>query len=121
MPAWKRILSRAKPGGHSVETARRAVSTMSLVSVTKLAPKGRRRKAQGASPGNKYGNSGSPERAKQLLSVLQKWLTMSIHRVKATLPAPPFQAFYNLNIKPRACALGFPAGPLRGPEFRNRN
>ena len=25
---------------------------------------------QGASPGNKYGNSGSPERAKQLVSVL---------------------------------------------------
>jgi len=33
----------------------------------------------------------------------------------------PFRAFYNLHLNPRAHALGFPARPLRGPEFRNRN
>ena len=34
------------------------------------APKGRRRTAQGVSPGNTYSNNVSPERAKQLVSVL---------------------------------------------------
>jgi hypothetical protein len=29
----------------------------------------------------------------------------------------PFRAFHYPYIKLRACALGFPAGPLRGPEF----
>ncbi len=35
------------------------------------APKGRRRIAQGVSPGNTYSNKGSPERAKQLVRVLK--------------------------------------------------
>jgi len=33
----------------------------------------------------------------------------------------PFRAFRNLDLEPRACALGCPAGPLRGPWFRARN
>ncbi len=39
-----------------------------------------------------------------------------------TEPLPrPFRALCNLDLEPRACALGCPAGPLRGPWFCNRN
>ena len=33
----------------------------------------------------------------------------------------PFRASCNGDLEPRAYALGFPAGPFRGPEFRDRN
>jgi len=33
----------------------------------------------------------------------------------------PFRAFCNLDLEPRARALGYLAGPLRGPWFRSRN
>src|SRR5947207_15505920 len=32
----------------------------------------------------------------------------------------PFRAFRNLDLEPRARALGCPAGPLRGPWFRQK-
>ena len=63
-----------------------------LVSVARLAPKGRRRKAQGVSPGNKCSKNGSPEGAKQSVPILQRsaydeYLSV----VETDLPAPPFQ------------------------------
>src|SRR5881397_2100767 len=67
------------------------------------APKGRRRTAQGVSPGNTYGNNVSPERAKQLVSVLKEQFCVAL------------SGLCNLYPKPRAYALGCPAGPLRGP------
>src|SRR5438128_9709587 len=45
-----------------------------LVSGAKLAPQGRLRKAQGASPGNKHSNKGSPEGAMQLVPVPKRTL-----------------------------------------------
>src|SRR5439155_12211425 len=63
-----------------------------LVSVARLAPKGRRRKAQGVSPGNKCSKNGSPGGAKQSVPILQRsaydeYLSV----VETDLPAPPFQ------------------------------
>src|SRR5436190_8493153 len=51
-------------------------SWIRLVSGAKLAPQGRLRKAQGASPGNKHRNKGSPEGAMQLVPV-PKWRLMT--------------------------------------------
>jgi len=58
----------------------------------KLAPQGRLRKAQGASPGNKYGNERSPEGAKQWAPILER-SAYDEHSsgVETDLPAPPFQ------------------------------
>src|SRR5438309_8754456 len=50
-----------------------------LVSGAKLAPQGRLRTAQGASPGNKHSNKGSPEGAMQLVPVPKMRLMTSIH------------------------------------------
>src|SRR5947208_16798252 len=50
-----------------------------LVSGAKLAPQGRLRKAQGASPGNKDSNNGSPEGAMQWVPVPKTCLMTSIH------------------------------------------
>src|SRR5216117_2062638 len=50
------------------------------------------------------------------------WLTMNIYmKLRPPNLRRPFRAFYNPHLNPRAHALGFPARPLRGPEFRNRN
>jgi len=77
-----------------------------------LAPKGRLRKAQGA----------SPEGAKQLLRLLERRPAMAIYlELQQNFAAPPFEGFRNVNREPRACALGFPAGPLRGPRSCDRN
>src|SRR5436190_22458940 len=56
--------------------ARPSLSVTRLVSGAKLAPQGRLRKAQGASPGNKHRNKGSPEGAMQLVPV-PKWRLMT--------------------------------------------
>src|SRR5437762_12514827 len=50
-----------------------------LVSGAKLAPQGRLRKAQGASPGNKDSNNGSPEGAMQWVPVPKTCLMTSIY------------------------------------------
>src|SRR5213592_3226064 len=93
-----------------------------LVSGAKLAPQGRLRKAQGASPGNKHSNNGSPEGAMQLVPVPKRFLmTSSYLELRSNSLRRPFRAFRNLALEPRACALGCPAGPLRGPWFRARN
>src|SRR5207249_5840857 len=93
-----------------------------LVSGAKLAPQGRLRKAQGASPGNKHSNKGSPEGAMQLVPVPKRRLMTSIYlELRSNSLRRPFRAFRNLDLEPRACALGCPAGPLRGPWFRARN
>src|SRR5438034_6694530 len=92
-----------------------------LVSGAKLAPQGRLRKAQGASPGNKHSNKGSPEGAMQLVPVPKRLLMTSIYlELRTKSLRRPFRAFRNLALEPRACALGCPAGPLRGPWFRDR-
>src|SRR5438034_6576266 len=93
-----------------------------LVSGAKLAPQGRLRKAQGASPGNKHSNKGSPEGAMQLVPVPKRLLMTSIYlELRTKSLRRPFRAFRNLALEPRACALGCPAGPLRGSWFRARN
>src|SRR5881392_131664 len=93
-----------------------------LVSGAKLAPQGRLRKAQGASPGNKDSNKGSPEGAMQLVPAPKRRLMTSIYlELRSNSLRRPFRAFRNLALEPRACALGCPAGPLRGPWFRARN
>src|SRR5438128_5038451 len=93
-----------------------------LVSGAKLAPEGRLRKAQGASPGNKHSNNGSPEGAMQLVPVPKRFLmTSSYLELRPNSLRRPFRAFRNPNFEPRARALGCPAGPLRGPWFRARN
>src|SRR5438093_3188928 len=93
-----------------------------LVSGAKLAPQGRLRKAQGASPGNKHSNKGSPEGAMQLVPEPKRRLMTSIYlELRSNSLRRPFRAFRNLALEPRACALGCPAGPLRGPWFRARN
>src|SRR5437763_13860250 len=50
-----------------------------LVSGANLAPQGRLRNAQGASPGNKDSNNGSPEGAMQWVPVPKTCLMTSIH------------------------------------------
>ena len=66
----------------------------SLVSGAKLAPQGRLRKAQGASPGNKHSNKGSPEGAMQLVPVPKEApYDEHLSGVEIELPAQPFQGF----------------------------
>src|SRR5438876_669786 len=72
--------------------SKKTTLVLGLVSVARLAPKGRRRKAQGVSPGNKCSKNGSPEGAKQSVPILQRsaydeYLSV----VETDLPAPPFQ------------------------------
>src|SRR5207247_2571935 len=74
------------------ETSNESLFHRYLVSVARLAPKGRRRKAQGVSPGNKCSKNGSPEGAKQSVPILQRsaydeYLSV----VETDLPALPFQ------------------------------
>src|SRR5213078_3958394 len=88
-----------------------------LVSGAKLAPQGRLRKAQGASPGNKHSNNGSPEGAMQLVPVPKRFLmTSSYLELKSNSLRRPFRAFRNPNFEPRARALGLscwtPSGSL---------
>src|SRR5881392_2316619 len=84
-----------------------------LVSGAKLAPQGRLRTAQGASPGNKHSNKGSPEGAMQLVPVPKRRLMTSIYlELRSNSLRRPFRAFRNLDLEPRACALGCPAGPF---------
>ena len=113
-------LTTAQGDSHSyVKMPYRALE---LVSGAKLAPQGRLRKAQGASPGNKHSNKGSPEGAMQLVPVPKRRLMTSIYlELRSNSLRRPFRAFRNLALEPRACALGCPAGPLRGPWFRARN
>src|SRR5438046_2944170 len=100
----------------------RVARIANIVSGAKLAPQGRLRKAQGASPGNKHSNKGSPEGAMQLVPVPKRRLMTSIYlELRSNSLRRPFRAFRNLDLEPRACALGCPAGPLRGPWFRARN
>ena len=69
-----------------------SLSIAVIVTVAKPAPKGRLRKAQGASPGNKYGNDGSPEGAKQPVPVLKKSAyDEHLSEVETEVPAPPLQ------------------------------
>src|SRR5207248_5438234 len=115
----QQILSCHNPPGWSVN---RSPQLGQLVSGAKLAPQGRLRKAQGASPGNKHRNKGSPEGAMQLVPVPKRRLMTSIYlELRSNSLCRPFRAFRNLDLEPRACALGCPAGPLRGPWFRARN
>src|SRR5437660_5009914 len=87
----------------------------------RLAPQGRLRTAQGASPGNKHSNKGSPEGAMQLVPVPKRRLMTSIYlELRSNSLRRPFRAFRNLALEPRACTLGCPAGPLRGPWFRQK-
>src|SRR5206468_8802302 len=93
-----------------------------LVSGAKLPPKGRLSEAQGASPGNEHSNNGSPEGAMQLVPVLKRCLMTNIYlELIPNSLRRPFRAFRNLDLEPRARALGCPTGPLRGPWFRARN
>src|SRR5437773_5190913 len=85
-----------------------------LVSGAKLAPQGRLRKAQGASPGNKDSNNGSPEGAMQWVPVPKTCLMTSIYlEFRPNSLRRPFRAFRNLALDPRARALACPACPLR--------
>jgi len=62
-----------------------------LAILAKLAPKGRLRKAQGASPGIEYGNDGSPEGAKQSVPILKRpAYAEHLSEVETHIPAPPF-------------------------------
>src|SRR5881392_2235143 len=64
----------------------------------------------------------SPEGARQLVPVPKRRLMTSIYlELRSNSLRRPFRAFRNLALEPRACALGCPAGPLRGPWFRARN
>src|SRR2546422_10739442 len=75
-----------------------------------LAPQGRLRKAQGASPGNKDSNNGSPEGAMQWVPVPKTCLMTSIYlELRPNSLRRPFRAFHNLDLEPRARALGCPA------------
>src|SRR5437773_12547419 len=86
------------------------ISRSSLVSGAKLAPKGRLRKAQGASPGNKDSNNGSPEGAMLWVPVPKTCLMTSIYlELRPNSLRRPFRAFRNLDLEPRARALGCPA------------
>src|SRR5438034_11081558 len=94
---------------------------LELDSGAKLAPQGRLRKAQGASPGFKDSNNGSPEGAMQWVPVPKTCLMTSIYlEFRPNSLRRPFRAFRNLALAPRACALGCPAGPVRGPWVRAR-
>src|SRR5207247_1519583 len=58
----------------------------------------------------------------QLAPVPKSRLMTSIYlELRSNSLRRPFRAFRNLALEPRACALGCPAGPLRGPWFRARN
>ena len=71
---------------------------------------GRLRKAQGASPGNKHSNKESPEGAMQLVPVPKRRLMTSIYlELRSNSLRRPFRAFRNLDLEPRARALGCPA------------
>src|SRR5436309_13225017 len=64
-----------------------------LVSGAKLAPQGRLRKAQGASPGNKHSNKGSPEGAMQWVPVPKRRLMTSIYlELRSNSLRRPFRA-----------------------------
>src|SRR6266498_1696777 len=99
-----------------------------LVSGAKLAPQGRLRKAQGASPGNKHSNKGSPEGAMQLVPVPKRRLMTSIYlELKSNSLRRPFRAFCNLDLEPRAQALGTrtvtteaPKGRCSGSRYQRR-
>src|SRR5207247_8383085 len=66
----------------------------SLVSGAKLAPQGRLRKAQGASPGNKHSNKGSPEGGDAVgPGTKEAPYDEHLSGVEIELPAPPFQGF----------------------------
>src|SRR3989442_10344652 len=81
-----------------------------LVSGAKLAPQGRLRKAQGASPGNKDSNNASPEGAMQWVPVPKTCLMTSIYlELRPNSLRRPFRAFHNLDLERRARALGCPA------------
>ena len=119
--AWPRIPRIARKNDRRMTRLEKAPFAI-LVSGAKLAPQGRLRKAQGASPGNKHSNKGSPEGAMQLVPVPKRRLMTSIYlELRSNSLRRPFRAFRNLDLEPRACALGCPAGPLRGPWFRARN
>ena len=80
-----------------------------LVSGAKLAPQVRLRKAQGASPGNKDSNNGSPEGAMQWVPVPKTCLMTSMYlELRPNSLRRPFRAFRNLDLEPRARALGCP-------------
>src|SRR5213592_1239042 len=88
-----------------------------LVSGAKLAPQGRLRKAQGASPGNKHSNKGSPEGAMQLVPVPKRRLMTSIYlELRSNSLRRPFRAFRNLDLEPRGLRPGLscwtPSGSL---------
>src|SRR5438046_2361826 len=90
-------------------------SWIRLVSGAKLAPQGRLRKAQGASPGNKHSNNGSPEGAMQLVPVPKRFLmTSSYLELRPNSLRRPFRAFRNPNFEPRARALGLSGWPPPG-------
>src|SRR5437867_8341959 len=73
-------------------------------------PQGRLRKAQGASPGNKDSNNGSPEGAMQWVPVPKTCLMTSIYlELRPNSLRRPFRSFRNLDLEPRARALGCPA------------
>src|SRR5207247_6259570 len=88
-----------------------------LVSGAKLAPQGRLRKAQGASPGNKDSNNGSPEGAMQWVPVPKTCLMTSIYlELRPNSLRRPFRAFRNLDLEPQGSRPGLscltPSGSL---------
>src|SRR5213075_3042303 len=91
-----------------------------LVSGAKLAPQGRLRKAQGASPGNKDSNNGSPEGAMQWVPVPKTCLMTSIYlELRPNFLRRPFKAFRNLDLEPRAQALGTRTVTTEAPKGRS--
>src|SRR5439155_9376973 len=83
-------------------SAKKTALILGLVSGAKLAPQGRLRKAQGASPGNKHSNKGSPEGAMQLVPVPKRRLMTSIYlELRSNSLRRPFRAFRNLALEPR--------------------
>src|SRR5436305_14678019 len=72
-----------------------------LVSGAKLAPQGRLRKAQGASPGNKDSNNGSPEGAMRWVPVPKTCLMTSIYlELRPNSLRRPFRAFAIWTLNP---------------------
>src|SRR5205809_8066242 len=91
----------------------------SLVSGAKLAPQGRLREAQGASAGNKDSNKGSPEGAMQWVPVPKTCLMTSIYlELRPNSLRRPFRAFRNLDLEPRARALGTRTVTREAPKGR---
>src|SRR5206468_11501277 len=99
-----------------LETAFHIRNNPRLVSGAKLAPQGRFRKAQGASPGNKDSNKGSPEGAMQLVPVPKRRLMTSIYlELRSNSLRRPFRAGeFLIIVKTAANCTNFTKGSPQG-------